>query len=196
VTNEKTTKDQQQDSLESTLSEVEPSPVEASPELVETLQKEIDKLKDQWLRAVAETENIRRRAQKDREDANKYAITQFAREMLNVSDNLQRALENCPRQEDLPESVKSLISGIEMTEKELHATLERQGVKSIHPLNEKFDPNLHQAMFEVENLEVEQGTIVQVLQRGYTLHDRLLRPALVAVAKGIPEQIGKTTVIS
>lgn len=156
------------------------------------LQEEIDKLKDQWLRAVAEAENVRRRAQKDREDALKFASTSFARDLLSVSDNLRRALESCSQGEVLPESMKAMIEGVEMTEKELLGIFERHGIKKINPLNEKFDPNFHQAMFEIENSEVETGTILQVLQQGYLIHDRLLRPALVAVAKGAPEQLGKT----
>ncbi len=161
---------------------------------VEALKEEVDRLKDQWLRAVAESENVRRRAQKDREDASKYASTHFARDLLSVSDNLRRALESCPQNADLPDAVKALIEGVEMTERELIGVFERHGIKKINPLHEKFDPNFHQAMFEIENGEVESGTILQVLQQGYIIHDRLLRPALVGVAKGVPDQLGKTDV--
>lgn len=172
----------------------ESSPEQTSEVNVDTLREEISHLKDQWLRAVAESENIRRRAQKDREDALKYAATNFARDLLSVRDNLRRALESCPQDDSLPDSIKALIEGVDMTERELLNVFERHGIKKIDPIHEKFDPNFHQAMFEIENSEVESGTILQVLQQGYTIHDRLLRPALVAVAKGAPEQLEKTDI--
>lgn len=150
---------------------------------VESVQAELAKMKDQWLRSVAENENMRRRSVKDREDANKYAVTSFARNLLSVSDNLSRALESVTSLEDLPESVKALVSGVEMTQNELKSIFEKAHITSVSPLNEKFDPHLHQAMFEAENNDVEPGTILQVLQTGYVLHDRLLRPALVVVSK-------------
>jgi molecular chaperone GrpE len=152
------------------------------------LEGELATLKDQWLRAMAETENLRRRATRDREEALKYASTNFGRDMLAIADNLRRALESCPATEDLPEPVKALIQGIEMTESALLSTFDRHGIKKIHPLSEKFDANSHQAMFEVEDESVPAGTVVQVLQTGYTLHDRLLRPAMVGVSKGVAKQ--------
>lgn len=148
------------------------------------LEEELANLKDQWLRAMAETENLRRRATRDREEALKYAGTNFGRDMLSIADNLHRALESCPVTEELPESVKALIQGVEMTESALLSTFDRHGIKKIDPLNEKFDANLHQAMFEVEDESVPIGTVVQVLQVGYVMHDRLLRPAMVGVSKG------------
>lgn len=159
------------------------SRAETETKQLETLEGELANLKDQWMRAMAETENLRKRAQRDREDALKYASSNFAREMLSIADNLRRALESCPATEDLSDTVKALISGVELTENELLSAFERQGVKKIVPLNEKFDPHHHQAMFEVEQSDQAPGTIVQVLQSGYVMHDRLLRPALVAVAK-------------
>lgn len=152
---------------------------------IELLQAEVDKMKDQWLRAVADAENSRRRAAKEREDTQKFAVTNFARDILSVADNLRRALENCSGAQDLPDSTKALIAGVEMTERELLNVLERQGVKMLDPLHEKFDPNFHQAMFEVETAEHEPGKVVQVLQHGYIIHDRLLRPALVGVSKSV-----------
>ncbi|WP_052046170.1 nucleotide exchange factor GrpE [Candidatus Paracaedibacter symbiosus] len=152
---------------------------------VESLQAELEKMKDQWMRALAEGENSRRRAAKEREDTQKFAISNFARELLSVADNLRRALDNCPPTEELSEATKSLVTGVDMTEKELLSILERQGVKKLNPLYEKFDPNFHQAMFEVETGEHESGKIIQVLQHGYVLHERLLRPALVGVAKPV-----------
>lgn len=152
---------------------------------VESLQAEIDRLKDQWLRAVADAENSRRRATREREEVQKFAIAGFARDILSVADNLRRALENCAQSPDLSESAKALIAGVEMTENELLSILDRQGVKKIDPLYEKFDPNFHQAMFEVETAEHEPGKVVQVLQHGYVIHERLLRPALVGVSKPV-----------
>ena len=147
-------------------------------------RQEAAQLKDQLLRALAEAENVRRRAQREREDAAKYAIANFARDVLQVSDNLHRALEAIPQTalaED--EALKSLHEGVSATERQLEAALERQQVKRVWPMGEKFDANLHQAMFEVQTADHQPGTVVQVMQAGYTIHDRLLRPALVGVAK-------------
>ncbi len=147
------------------------------------LEGEVATLKDQWLRAMAETENLRRRATRDREEALKYAGANFGRDMLSIADNLRRALENCPALEDLPDAVKALIQGIELTESALLSAFERHGIQKIDPMGEKFDANLHQAMFEVDDESVSAGTVVQVLQVGYVMHDRLLRPAMVGVSK-------------
>lgn len=157
---------------------------ESETQELSTLESELASLKDQWLRAMAETENLRRRAQRDREEALKYAGANFGRDMLTIADNLRRALESCSNLEDIPEIIKPLIQGIELTESALLSTFERHGIKKINPLNEKFDANLHQAMFEVEDEKAPPGTVVQVLQVGYMMHDRLLRPAMVGVSKG------------
>ena len=147
-------------------------------------RQEAAQLKDQLLRALAEAENVRRRAQREREDAAKYAITNFARDVLQVSDNLHRALEAIPAAAlAADEALKNLHEGVSATERQLDAALERQQVKRIWPMGEKFDANLHQAMFEVQTADQAPGTVVQVMQAGYLIHDRLLRPALVAVAK-------------
>lgn len=151
---------------------------------LDTARAEAAQLKDQLLRALAETENVRRRAQREREDAAKYAIANFARDVLQVSDNLHRALEAIPAgalAED--EALKNLHEGVTATERQLGAALERQQVKRIWPMGEKFDANFHQAMFEVPTADQAPGTVVQVMQAGYVIHDRLLRPALVGVAK-------------
>lgn len=159
----------------------------AAPSLEQQLdaaRQEAAQLKDQLLRALAEAENVRRRAQREREDAAKYAIANFARDVLQVSDNLHRALEAIPAAalaED--EALKNLHEGVTATERQLDAALERQQVKRIWPMGEKFDANLHQAMFEVPTFDHAPGTVVQVMQAGYLIHDRLLRPALVGVAK-------------
>ena len=147
-------------------------------------REEAAQLKDQLLRALAETENVRRRAQREREDAGKYAIANFARDVLQVSDNLHRALEAIPAAalaED--EALRNLHEGVSATERQLAAALERQAVKRVWPLGEKFDANLHQAMVEIPTADQLPGTVVQVMQAGYVIHDRLLRPALVGVAK-------------
>ncbi|HEY4164932.1 MAG TPA: nucleotide exchange factor GrpE [Dongiaceae bacterium] len=146
---------------------------------------EAAQLKDQLLRAMAETENTRRRAQRERDDAQKYGVTSFAREMLSVADNLHRALEAIP-QESLAadEALKTLYDGVSATERQLEAAFEKQSIKRIWPEGDRFDSNQHQAMFEVPGTDKPAGTVVQVLQAGYMIHDRLLRPALVGVAKG------------
>jgi len=147
-------------------------------------RQEAAQLKDQLLRALAEAENVRRRAQREREDAAKYAIANFARDVLQVSDNLHRALEAIPAAAlAADEALRSLHEGVSATERQLDAALERQQVKRVWPMGEKFDANLHQAMFEVPTADQAPGTVVQVMQAGYLIHDRLLRPALVGVAK-------------
>lgn len=145
---------------------------------------EIAELKEKLLRAMAETENIRRRSQKDKEDALNYSVTKFARDMLNISDNLRRAISAVADEDRENEAVKTVLTGVEMTESELLSTLSKHKVQAIEAEGKKFDPNLHQAMFEIENPDVEPGTILQVMQPGYVISGRLLRPALVGVAKG------------
>ncbi|MBX7145771.1 MAG: nucleotide exchange factor GrpE [Alphaproteobacteria bacterium] len=147
-------------------------------------QEEIAGLKDQLLRALAEVENVRRRGQRDKEETQKYAITAFARDLLNVADNLHRALESVTDRDQLQDGpLKTLLDGVEMTERQLLATFEKHHVKKFEPLHEKFDSHHHQAMFEIPDTTQTDGTVVQVLQAGYKLHDRLLRPAMVGVAK-------------
>jgi molecular chaperone GrpE len=144
-------------------------------------------LKDQLLRALAETENVRRRVQRDRDESLKYATSGFAKDLLPVADNLRRALAAIPQEAlENDEALRTLKTGVEMTERLLQAAFERHQLKRIEPLGEKFDSNLHQAMFEVPGTGQPAGTIVQVLEAGYLLHDRLLRPALVGVAKAEP----------
>lgn len=146
---------------------------------------EAAQMKDQALRAMAEAENTRKRAQRDREDAQKYGITSFAREMLTVADNLRRALEAIPAEAlQSDEALKNLYDGVAATERQLEAALGKQQIQRIWPEGERFDSNFHQAMFEVPDSSRPAGTVVQVLQAGYKIHDRLLRPALVGVAKG------------
>jgi len=152
---------------------------------VERLEAELAETKDRLLRTLAEGENQRRRAERERVDAQRYASASFARDLLDVADNLRRALASAAPEEVQDERVKALIEGVAATERALLAAFERNGIRRIEPQRgERFDFNLHQAMFEVENSGQPPGTIVQVLQAGYQMHDRLLRPALVGVAKG------------
>jgi molecular chaperone GrpE len=157
---------------------------EISPEdLIEKLNEEITNLKDQRLRAIAELENFRKRAEKDQSDALKYGISNFAKEIINIRDNIERAQSSISDEAKNNEAIKSVIEGIDLIAQSVVSTFEKIGIKKIESLNEKFDHNLHQAMMEIENEELEPGTIVQELIPGYTLHDRLLRPAMVGVSK-------------
>jgi molecular chaperone GrpE len=151
------------------------------------LEAELAEYKDRLLRALAETENVRRRAQREREDASKYAIAGFAKDLLSAADNLRRALESLPESEAKDERTRSLLAGVAATERELLGVFERHGIKRIDPKGESFDHNFHQAIFETERPGQPSGSVVEVLQPGYVLHDRLLRPAMVGVAKGGPK---------
>jgi molecular chaperone GrpE len=154
---------------------------------LEKLIAENATMKDQLLRALAEAENTRRRTQRDREDFAKYAAAPLAKDFLPVADNLARALAAVPKEALAnDEALKNLVEGIAATERQLQSALERHNIKRIDPEGEKFDSHRHQAMFEVPGTDKPGGTVVQVLQPGYILHDRLLRPALVGVAKGGP----------
>ncbi|MER2520505.1 MAG: nucleotide exchange factor GrpE [Bdellovibrionales bacterium] len=152
----------------------------------DTHAAELVSAKEQLLRALAEVENVRRRGQKEREDASRYAVSGFAKDMLDVADNLRRALDAMARING-GESMASVIGGVEATERQLLAAFERHGIKKINPVGQPFDPNFHRAMMEVEDSTHTPGTVVQVLQPGYVIHDRLLREALVAVSKAAPE---------
>ena len=157
---------------------------EISPEdLIEKLNEDITSLKDQRLRAIAELENFRKRAEKDQSDALKYGISNFAKEIINIRDNIERAQSSISEEAKNNEAIKSVIEGIDLIAQSVITTFEKIGIKKIESLNEKFDHNLHQAMMEIENDDLESGTIVQELIPGYTLHDRLLRPAMVGVSK-------------
>jgi molecular chaperone GrpE len=153
---------------------------------VEALAKELAESRDRTLRTLAEMENLRKRTSREVADARAYGITGFARDILDIADNLQRALDAVPAEakEAADPGLKALIEGVEITERSLHATLEKNGVKKFDPSGERFDPNFQQAMFEVPDPSVPAGTVVQVVQAGYTIGDRVLRPALVGVAKG------------
>jgi molecular chaperone GrpE len=153
------------------------------------LLKENEELKDRALRAAADMENLRRRTARELQDARAYSAANFARDMLSVSDNLRRALDAIPAEAKAAGDAgfTALIEGVEMTERAMLAALERHGVKKLQPEGEKFDPNFHQAMFEVNNPDVPANTVVQVVQPGYSIGERVLRPAMVGVAKGGPK---------
>jgi molecular chaperone GrpE len=159
--------------------------IETAPNEVETLRAEAADLRDRLLRALADADNTRKRAERDRQDASQYAVTKFARDMLQIADNFARALTACPQavREAADPAVKAVLDGVEATERQLLAALERYGVKAIDTSDGKFDPNFHQAIAEVPGEGRLAGSIVDVVQAGYTIGDRLLRPAMVTVAK-------------
>ena len=152
----------------------------------EAASREAADLKDKLLRTLAEMENLRRRTEREVADARAYGIASFARDVLGVADNMQRALAalDAELREKADAAVQALLDGVDLTERELLKVLEKNGVRKFEPQGEKFDPNLHQAMYEVSDPSVPAGTVVQVVQPGYMIGERMLRPALVAVAKG------------
>ncbi|WP_428641216.1 nucleotide exchange factor GrpE [Roseibium sp.] len=163
---------------------------DAGVDPIDVLRAENADLKDRALRTMAEMENLRRRTEKEIKDARQYAVSGFARDMLTVSDNLRRALEALPDEDrkNADAGVASLIEGVEMIERDLLNQLEKNGVKKLTPEGQKFDPHFHQAMFEVPNTEVPNNTVVQVVQAGYVIGERVLRPAMVGVSKGGPKE--------
>jgi len=156
---------------------------------VAALAGAIDELRDKYLRAMAEADNIRKRAERDVADARAYGIASFARDIIGVSDNLSRALEAIEPEArtSAQGTLKALLDGVELTRRELEKALKKQGVRPIDPKGEKFDPHFHQAMYEIPDADALPGTVVQVMQTGYAIGERVLRPALVAVAKGGPK---------
>ncbi len=158
---------------------------DAAQQAAEDLEAEINDLRERLTRAMAETENVRRRAERERQEAVKYATSPLAKDLLGVVDNLRRALESVPAEEvENNETLQNLMSGVEMTEKELMSAFEKHGISQIavQP-GDRFDPHYHEAMFEVPTDQQAPGTVVHILQPGYMLHERLLRPARVGVAK-------------
>jgi molecular chaperone GrpE len=155
------------------------------PADLDTLVGENAELRDRLLRTMAEMENLRRRTEREKADTARYAISNFARDVLTVGDNLKRTVDHVPAEAAAQDpALKSFLDGVELTERELLNVLERHGVTRIEPLGQRFDPNCHQAMYEVPDPSVPEGTVVDVMQSGYVIGDRCLRPALVAVAKG------------
>ena len=168
----------------------DPAPAQ-EPDPVKVLMAEIEELRDQRLRMAAEMENLRRRTAREIRDAKTFAISGFARDMLQVSDNLERALSAVPEQAEAAadNGLKTLVEGVELTGRAMQSTLERHGVRKLEPMGQKFDPNFHQAMYEVPNADVANNTVVDVVQPGYVIGDRMLRPAMVGVAKGGPKEV-------
>ena len=171
--------------------EAAPETAAAAPQAdpVAVLAKEAADMKDRLLRTLAEMENLRRRTDKEVADARTYGVTNFARDILAVADNMERALKALDDEirAKADAGVKALLDGVELTERELIKVMEKHGVRRLEPAGQKFDPNLHQAMFELPDPSVPAGTVVQVMQPGYTIGERVLRPALVGIAKGGPK---------
>ena len=157
--------------------------------VLDKLKAENEELKDRTLRTIAEMDNLRKRTAREIADARSYAVANFARDLLGVGDNLQRAIQAVPpeKRESGSDEFKALIEGVELTERELLKALNNAGVKKFNPEGEKFDPNFHQAMFEMPNPEVPNNSVAQVVQEGYKIAERVLRPAMVGVAKGGPK---------
>ena len=177
------------------VTDAEPIEDEAHKEADEKVDPEIEQeqLKDQLLRVMADNENLRKRTEREVSAAKKYGPLSFARDLLSSLDNLEKAISLIPEDKDgMDETFKNILIGVEMTGREVAAVLDRHGINKIYPDNEKFDYNLHQAMFEVPTNEVEPGTVVQVVQPGYRLHDRLLRPAMVGVSKAAQAESGSS----
>jgi molecular chaperone GrpE len=160
---------------------------EAGPDVLAEAQREAAEMKDKLLRTLAEMENLRRRTEREVSDARLYGISGFARDVLGVADNMQRAMQALGDELHDNEAVKALVEGVELTERELLKVLEKHGVKRFSPLGEKFDPNMHQAMYEVPDASAAPGTVAQVVQDGYKIGERVLRPAMVAIYKAPPK---------
>ena len=177
--------DMMEDQAEDALTDAPEEAVPTDDPVMAALLEERDSLKDQLLRALADVENMRRRTERELESARKYAHTGFARDLVGAIDNLSRAIDAAPAADEAPspEALSGLFTGLEMSWTEIQSTMERHGIRRVDPKGEKFDYNLHQAMFEVPSDAHEPGTVVEVVQHGYVLHDRLLRPAMVGVAK-------------
>ena len=156
---------------------------EKQNELEENLRDEIEQLRDEKLRLLADMENLRKRSDRDRVDSIRYGNINFARDILSLGDNLSRALDAIPKDAEKTETITNLINGLRMVQREFTSILEKHGIKKIEALNQRFDHNFHQAMMEIESEEVEEGIVIQEIQSGYNMHDRLLRPSMVGVAK-------------
>jgi molecular chaperone GrpE len=167
----------------------DPAQPAAAPKPSTSLDRELADTKDRLLRTLAEMENLRKRTEREVADARTYGISAFARDVLTVADSMHLALEALDKElrEKSDSGVKALLDGVELTERALLNALEKHGVRRIEPLGQKFDPNRHQAMYEIEDAAVPAGNVVQVVQAGYLIGDRVLRPALVAVSKGGPK---------
>lgn len=170
------------------------TPINGEAARIVELEAEISRLKDHMLRALADADNVRKRAIKEREDASRFAVTSFARDLLDIADNFRRALDAIPEEARTGNPLmKTMIEGIEATERALLRTFEKHGIKKIEPMGEVFDPNFHEVIFEAPVPDKKPGTIIQMVEPGYVLNDRLLRPARVGVAGGgTPHKIDET----
>ena len=186
--------DMLEDQAEDALTDAPEEAVPTDDPVMAALLEERDSLKDQLLRALADVENMRRRTERELESARKYAHTGFARDLVGAIDNLSRAIDAAPAADEAPspEALSGLFTGLEMSWTEILSTMERHGIRRVDPKGEKFDYNLHQAMFEVPSDAHEPGTVVEVVQHGYVLHDRLLRPAMVGVAKAADKEASES----
>ena len=189
------TKDNQEEQNDNTLEEKEIASENQSLENndndideIQKLSEELENLKEEKLRLLAEMENLRKRSEKEKLDSIRYGSINLARDILSPGDNLTRALEAIPEDEKTSEKFKNLIDGLNMVQKEFSTILRKHGVNKIEAINTKFDHNLHQAMVELEDDKVDEGTVVQEMQSGYTMHDRLLRPSMVAVSKKLTKK--------
>jgi len=164
---------------------MQPEPAVA-PRPSTSLDRELAEAKDRLLRALADMDNMRKRTEREVADARVYGISNFARDILGVADNMHRAMQALDDElrAKADEATKALLEGVELTERELMNVLEKHGVTRVEPLGQKFDPNRHQAMYEIEDASVPSGSVIQVMQAGYLIGERVLRPALVAVSKG------------
>ena len=182
-------KDSNEDEINSEKNDENAESEESTKETEEdNLKEEIKTLKEEKIRVLAEMENLRKRFEREKVDSIKYGSVNFARDILSPGDNLDRALSAINEEEEHSQSIKNLIEGLLMVKKEITTALEKNGITKINSLNKKFDPNIHQAMMEIENNDLDEGVVVQEIQTGYTMHDRLLRPAMVAVSKK-PQQV-------
>ena len=173
------------DSLKAEAQSVDADPGRKLGADLDALLVENAEMRDRLLRTMADMENLRRRTEREKTDTARYAISNFARDVLTVGDNLKRTVDHVPADAAAQDpALKSFLEGVELTERELLNVLERHGVTRIEPLGARFDPNCHQAMYEVPNPDVLEGTVIDVMQAGYVIGDRCLRPALVAIAKG------------
>ena len=190
MTDKKQSKSEEIDLDDLTEEAIDSESEETTKEPLETLEEQVSELKDQLLRSVAELDNYRKRAEREKEQLRKFGTANFAKDLLSAADNLRRADESGPSDlEGADESVKNLIVGVEMTEKELLSAFEKNGVRKIDPVGEKFDYNFHQAMFEAPSDSVEKNSIMQVLSIGFSISNRLLRAAQVAVSSGNPDKV-------
>lgn len=179
---EETSSDEKLEGVETSTNEQNPETTAPAQDQNEALAKSLQETKEQLLRALAETDNLRKRAQKEKEETAQYAITKFARDLLGVADNLNRAIESLTTTPTPPEN-DAFVEGVKITEKELLKVFEQYKIKQIEALGQPFNPHFHQAMFEQETTDHPAGTVMTLIQTGYTISDRLLRPALVGVAK-------------